>query len=238
MLDVLAFGAHPDDIEIFAGGTIAACVRRGLRVGLVHLTRGEMGTRGSAELRATEAADAATALGVASHEILDLGDGGLHDDDVRRARVVAILRRERPRLVLASLAHDAHPDHAATGALVKSSSYLSGIRKFAAAESAGAAAHRPSLVLYYPSHDVLAPTLVVALTAEDVERKMRSIRAYASQVHDPKSAAPETRISRPEFLEAIVARMRTHGGAIGAEFGEPWCADGAIRVNALDALLA
>ena len=87
-------------------------------------------------------------------------------------------------------------------------------------------------------HDVLAPTLVVALTAEDVERKMRSIRAYASQVHDPKSAAPETRISRPEFLEAIVARMRTHGGAIGAEFGEPWCADGAIRVNALDALLA
>ncbi len=240
MLDVLAIGAHPDDIEIFAGGTIAACVRHGMKVGLCHLTRGEMGTRGSPELRAREAAAAAAVLGVTKHEILDLGDCALRDDDAHRAALVAVLRRDRPRLVLAQLSRDAHPDHAATGALVRSASYLSGIRRFAGAS--GAEPHRPSLVLYYPSHEVLTPTLVVALTAGDVEKKMAAIRAYASQVHVPapatkSGAEPQTRISRPEFLEAIVARLRTHGNSIGAEFGEPFCAEAAVRVDDPRALL-
>lgn len=219
MVDVLAVGAHPDDIELSVGATLAAFARRGFSIALVHLTRGEAGTRGTPDGRLAEAAAAARSLNASSMDVLDLGDGRLADDPPSRAAIIARIRALRPRLLLAPLPQDQHPDHAAAGRLVKAAWYLAGIARIA--EGTGAP-FRPPRLWHFPAHEIPAPSHVIEVTEADLERKMTAIRCYISQFHDPRSQEPETRISAAGFLDDVVARMRYFGSLVGTRYAEPF----------------
>lgn len=205
-VDVLAVGAHPDDVELGCGGTLAALVRSGLTVGVLDLTRGEMGTRGTPQVRCAEAAEAARILGALFRETLDLGDGGLRTDREAELAVVDVVRRRRPRLVLAPLPSDRHPDHVRAGRLATDAAFYAGLRALAT----GSPAHRPQQVVYYPSTFVSELSFLVDVSAV-FETKLAAIRAFRSQFYDPESAEPETFISSRAFLDGVVARARAFG---------------------------
>lgn len=234
MVDVLAIGAHPDDIELRVGGTIAALVRQGADVGALHLTHGEASTRGTPQQRREEALAAANVLGMSSLDFLDLGDGRLVDDPRARDAVISVFRQRRPSLLLAPYHEDEHPDHAAAGRIAKAAWYLGGIRRAGNDEHPS---HRASTIWFYPSHEVPRIDFVVALTSDDVDRKMRAVRAYNSQFFNPDSTEPETRISAPTFLEECDARMRFAGSLIGVEYGEPFLSMGPLRVTNAAAMI-
>jgi N-acetylglucosamine malate deacetylase 1 len=233
-VDVLAIGAHPDDVEIFAGGTLAALAAQGLRTAIVHLTRGECGSRGTPEQRHQEAVAAAAALGAAEVRVLDLGDTMLSDSAPGRASLISIMRELRPRLVLAPLSSDDHPDHAAAGQLAKSSWYLSGIRRAFADPSN--AHHRPEFFWSYVGHEHPSPSLVFALDEKAVDAKMKAIYEYASQFDERRSSEPRTRISHPRFMAAIRARLLHYGALVNAEFGEPFILPRPVKLRSMASL--
>jgi len=214
-VDVLAIGAHPDDIELTCGGTLARIASSGRRFGLLDLTRGEMGTRGTPELRAAEAARAAEILGAAFRRSLDFGDGGLRTGRAEEQELLEEIRRVKPRLVLAPFPQDRHPDHARAGRLASDAAFYAGLRKIETDHPA----HRPQQVIYFSTMLEHPPQFVVDVT-EFHGRKMEAIRAFASQFHDPASTEPATMLSQPSFLANIEARSRDHGMLIGVEFGE------------------
>jgi bacillithiol biosynthesis deacetylase BshB1 len=214
-VDVLAFGAHPDDIELGCGGTLVALARRGYRFGLCDLTRGEAGTRGTPETRAGEALRAAAILGAAFRVTLDLGDGSLRTDRAAELEVIGVVRRARPRLVLSPWESDRHPDHVRTSRLVTEASWYAGL----ASLRTGDAAHRPQQVVYFPSSFVAAPAFLVDVTAA-FETKLEAIRAYRSQFHDPEASGPETFVSTKGFLDGITARAQAFGRIIGVPYAE------------------
>ena len=217
-LDVLAIGAHPDDIEIACGGTVALLVQQGLRVGFLHLTRGEMGTRGSAEERELEAAAAGAALGVTSVQYLDCGDGALRTTTTEEDALIAMLRASRPRLVLGPTPSDRHPDHERAHRLVREASFYAGLRRRGEGE-----AHRPAAVYSYMQHDPFVPSFVVDVSAT-WDSKMNSLAAYRSQLFQPgeERDEPATKVASEAYRQAIVGRARHYGLMIGAEFGEPF----------------
>lgn len=214
-VDILAIGAHPDDVELCCAGTLAALRAAGKRFGLVDLTHGEMGTRGTAAIREEEAARAAEILGAASRETLDFGDGGLRTGRDEELTLLEIIRRQTPRLILCPYPDDRHPDHARAGALVTSAAFYAGLRKIETRHPA----HRPQQVIYFSTFLVHAPTFVVNITSAHT-KKMEAIRAFASQFHDPNRHEPETLLSSERFLRDIEARDRHYGMMIGVEFGE------------------
>ena len=232
-VDILFFGAHPDDVELSAGATAAKCVRDGLRIGIVDLTRGEMGTRGTPETRRREAARAAKVLGATFRQHLDFTDGGLRTGRDEELQIIEILRRWRPRVVVAPLPDDRHPDHVRTGRLVTEAGFYSGLR----ALETGLPAHRPQAVIYYLQHYVVPPTFIVDVT-KSWKTKMRAVAAYRSQFHDPASREPATVLSDPKFLTVIEARARHFGSMIGAEFGEAFVTKQPPRVDDLVAAYA
>lgn len=218
-LDVLAIGAHPDDIEIFAGGSLARISRLGGSIGLLHLSRGEAGTRGTPEIRLLEAEAAGRELGAKFVRVLSIPDGRFEDTPQYREPVVHAIRETRPKLLLAPWFEDDHPDHATTGSIVKACWYLSGIRNAFPSDSPP---HRASQVWFYPSHKAIEATCLVPLDPTDVERKLASIRAYRSQFDPNYPGAPQTRISTPDFHESLVARLRFHGAVIQSTYAEPF----------------
>lgn len=225
-VDVLAVGAHPDDVELGCGGTVAALAARGYSVGILDLTRGEMGTRGTPETRAEEAAEAARILGAAFRLTLDLGDGGLRTDRDAELAVLDTVRRSRPRLVLAMLPSDRHPDHVRAGRLVKDASFYAGLR----ALETGVAAWRPQQVISFFAWYVEKPTFYVDVS--DVhDTKLAAIRAYRSQFYDPDATGPETIIAAKGFLEAMVARTRAYGAQAGVAYAEAFVSSLPPRVD-------
>lgn len=214
-VDILAIGAHPDDIELTCAGTLVMLARRGRRFGILDLTSGEMGTRGSAKTRETEAQAAAKILGAAFRETLDLTDGGLQTGRAAELAVIEVIRREKPRLVLTSYPEDRHPDHARAGRLVTDAAFYAGLRKLETAHPA----HRPQQVLHYSTFLVKEPSLLVDVTAA-IEVRRDAIRAFSSQFHDPKSKEPATMLSQQSFLEQVEARLRHFGLLAGVEFAE------------------
>lgn len=214
-VDLLFFGAHPDDIELGGGGTIVHAVRRGLRVGMVDLTSGEMGTRGTPQTRKREAQASSRILGAAFRDQLDFGDGALRTGREEELAIIEIVRRSRPRLVFAPYPDDRHPDHTRTGRIVTEASFYAGLR----ALETGVPAHRPQTVIYYPQNYAIPTSFVVDVTKE-WKTKMRSVKAFKSQFFDPTSKEPKTFISDPKFLEMIEARGKHYGALIGAEYGE------------------
>jgi bacillithiol biosynthesis deacetylase BshB1 len=221
----LAFGAHPDDVELTVGGTLLVLADLGYRTAVVDLTRGELGTRGTPEIRAREAAEAAARLGVAHRENLDLGDGAILPSDAVRAALVGAIRRLRPTLVLGPIDRDLHPDHAWGGRLLQDACFLAGVARYAP----GLPAHRPRALLGYVSHTEVEPSLVVDISAV-FDRKRQACEAYTSQFHDPKAGPADTYLSRPEFWEWWEARARNAGHSIGVRFGEPLIFAGPIPV--------
>lgn len=229
-LDVLAFGPHPDDVELFCGGLLAGMAARGYRTGIVDLTRGEKSSRGTPETRAAETDAASRVLGLALRENLGLPDGwlspwaGFEAPEAERprtsavARVVEVLRRLRPELVLVPWEEERHPDHEAASALVTRALFFATVRRFEA-EPPGAP-FTPRQVLYYPLRHLAAPGFVADVSSV-YERKVAAVRCYASQV-EPRPDAPQTLVGSPLSLSSLEARDRFYGAQIGVMHGEPY----------------
>lgn len=231
-VDALFFGAHPDDIELTSGGLAALLASHGHAVGLVTLTRGESGSRGTPEERARETEAAAAALGVAGHQSLALPDLGLdrRDRDQLRA-VVECLRAHRPALVVAPDRHDAHPDHVEASHLVARACYLAGLARYPAAGER----HRPERLLFSLYRALPRPHLVVDITAV-WERRTAALAAHASQLGGP--GGPATYLTAPDFLAEVEARARVFGAAIGVRYGEGYRSRGPLAVGDARALLS
>lgn len=227
-VDVLAFGAHADDVELSCGGTLARCVAQGQSVGIVDLTHAEMGTRGTAETRWLESQEAQRALGATFRERLDFGDGGLRTGREEEVEVIRLIRKWRPLIVLAPFPDDRHPDHSRAGKLVTEASFYAGLKKL----DTGEEAHRPQAVIYYQLNYPAPPSFVVDITPY-METKMNAVREYKSQFYNPDSTEPVTFISRKAFLDIIEARARHYGAMIGAEYGEAFVSKAPPRINDL-----
>jgi bacillithiol biosynthesis deacetylase BshB1 len=221
-VDVLAFGPHPDDVELFCGGTVIRLGELGHATGVVDLTRGEQASHGTPEERAHEAEAAAAELGVRFRDNLGLPDTGLAPTPEQIAIVVGVLRRRRPEIVLAPWIEDRHPDHAAAGALVTRAVYFAGVRRFASGPGDQGERFVPRQLLYYAMRHRMTPSFIVDTSAA-AARKARAIACYASQVTRRGTAgdAEPTLISSPRATEAIEVRDRYYGTMIGVSHGEP-----------------
>ncbi|HYO14041.1 MAG TPA: bacillithiol biosynthesis deacetylase BshB1 [Thermoanaerobaculia bacterium] len=237
-LDVLAIGAHPDDVELGCGGTLALLARQGRKVGILHLTRGERGTRGSAEERTAEAEKAAEALGAVELAFLDCGDGGLRTGPAEEDALIEVLRRWRPDLVLGPTPHDRHPDHTRGHRLLEAACFYAGLRNRGEGEP-----HRPAAVFSFMQHDLFTPSFLVDVTST-WDAKLASLAAYRSQLHQPggektkdREAQPMTKVATPEFRLAVEGRARHFGLLIGAALAEPFWSRGPLAVGDLMTLL-
>jgi bacillithiol biosynthesis deacetylase BshB1 len=231
-LDILAFGAHPDDVEISCAGTILKHIDLGYTCGIVDLTHGELGTRGSGELRLKEAEKAKGILGITLRENLGFADGFFSIDKEHQLPIIEMIRKYRPEIVLANSVHDRHPDHGRAAKLVAESCFLSGLRKI----ETGQEAWRPKAVYHYIQDEYIQPDLSIDVTPY-FDKKIESILAYSSQFYDPSSNEPETPISGKEFLDFLKGRARVVGRSIGAELAEGFTASRNIGVKSLFDLL-
>ncbi len=215
--EVLAIGAHPDDVELVIGGTLHKLAQRGYSVAVADLTRGEMGTRGDPETRKKEAEAAAEALGVTTRLNLGLPDGIFQSTLENRKRIIELIRGLRPMILFCPYWEDAHPDHATAGRLVCEILYPSGFEKY----PAGGTPHRPHATLFYMSHFPFEPSLIID-TSGHFDAKQKAVYCYQSQLFNAKSTERETSISQPDFIKKIEARDRYFGHQIQKTFGEPF----------------
>lgn len=227
-VDIIAFGAHADDVELACGATLALAAKQGQSFGIIDLTKGEMGTRGTPALRAKEAAGAAKALGATFRESLDFGDGNLRTARDEELVLIERIRRWRPKIVIAPYPDDRHPDHTRAGKLVTDSWFYAGLVKL----ETDLPNHRPQAVLYYLQNYIQPPTLITNVSST-WPTKMKALACYASQFYDPKSKEPVTFIAKKSFLDMIEARGRHFGSQIGAEFGEAFISKQPPRVDDL-----
>ncbi len=226
-LDLLVIAAHPDDAELACGGVLAKHVAQGKSCGILDLTEGEMGTRGSVAERREEAAAAAKILGLSHRENLGLPDGFLQPADKEQVMaIVRAIRRLKPALVLANAPSDRHPDHGKGSKLAKEACFLAGLQKIETEEPA----FRPQALFYYIQDRYLSPDLILDVTAE-WETKVAAIRAYKSQFFNPAGEGPQTYISRPEFLDYITARAQEFGHAIGTRYAEGFVSEKALSID-------
>lgn len=236
-LDILAFGAHPDDVELGAGATIAKEVYLGKKVGIIDLTRGELGTRGSAVIRDQEAARAAEILGVGIRENLSFRDGFFMNDELHQLEIIKRIRKFRPEIVLCNAINDRHIDHGKGSSLVSDACFLSGLRKIETQlEGELQEAWRPSIVYHYIQWQNLEPDFVVDVSGF-IQQKVDSVLAYSSQFYDPSSKEPESPISSKNFLESITYRARDLGRLIGKDHGEGFTAERHLAVDHLNHLI-
>ncbi len=239
-LDILAIGVHPDDVELCASGTLMSEKLRGKKVGVVDLTRGELGTRGSAALRDVEAAKAATILDLDVRENLGMADGFFKIDEEHQRKIVRALRKYRPEIVLANALEDRHPDHGRAGKLISEACFLSGLRKVETVGDDGKPQEhwRPKYVFHYIQDRYYTPSFVYDITPV-FERKIEAIKAYASQFFSTEYTEnePQTYISTPEFLNSIIGRLQMFGKMIGVPYAEGFISEKMIGVDDLDAFV-
>ena len=220
-LDILAFGAHPDDVELGAGGILATHAAKGLTTGIVDLTKGEMGTRGTPEIRLEEAKKAAEILGCAVRDNLGMPDGQVDYAHESQLSVAAIIRKYRPNVVLMNAPTDRHPDHGRASRLVEEACFLAGLDKIKLeANGSELEPWRPKNMYKYLQYYNLEPQLVVDISA-GFEKKMDAIRAHKSQFFDPASEEPQTVISSEGFFQSVIARAQDWGRVIGTDYAEP-----------------
>lgn len=232
-VDILAFGAHPDDVELSASGTILKSIQQGKKVAIVDLTQGELGSRGTIETRYAEAADAATILGIEARVNLKMEDGFFQHSPENLRKIVEQIRYFRPRIVLANAIQDRHPDHPKGSKLVSEACFLAGLRKIETTfNGEPQEAYRPEVVYHYIQDRYSKPDFVVDVT-EFVEQKFDSIRAYKTQFFDPNSNEPQTPISGKEFFEFLRGRMSEFGRQIGVHYAEGFTVERLIGVEDL-----
>lgn len=226
-MDVMAVGAHPDDVEVGIGGLVHKLASRGRKVAVLDLTRGEMGSRGTPEERLEEAAEAAHILGVAERANAELSDGGIANTQEQRRAVIPFVRKWRPRVLFAPMRNDRHPDHDAAHFLVRDANYFAGLTRI----ETGQEAYRAPRVYYYAVYGERAiPDLVADITGH-LDAKLEALAAYRSQFHNPDYAGPATYVSSPEFWESFRTRAHYLGGRIGVDFGEPLYCDAPLGVD-------
>lgn len=235
-LDVLAFGAHPDDVELSCSGTLHKLVKQGKKVGIVDLTRGEMGTRGSADDRDSEAENAANILGVTVRENLDLGDAWFTIDKENILKVIESIRKYQPQIILMNALDDRHTDHGKGAELVKQAAFLSGLSKISTSVNGEEQTRwRAEHHFNYIQFRYMKPDMVVDITNE-FEVKMKAIRAFKTQFYDPNSKEQSTLIAKPEFIDYIEARAREFGASITAKYGEGFISANPVPVDMADLL--
>jgi bacillithiol biosynthesis deacetylase BshB1 len=231
-IDILAFGAHPDDVELSCAGTILKHISQGDKVGIIDLTRGELGTRGSAEIRDKESANAAQILGVEFRHNMNFRDGFFQNDETHQMELVKIIREYRPRIVLCNAIIDRHPDHAKGSSLVSDACFLSGLSKV----DTGQKHWRPQFVYHYIQFKEIKADLVVDISGF-MDKKMESVLAYTSQFYDPKSKEPKTIISSKDFLDSVKYRASNLGRLSGFEYGEGFTVEKTLGVSSLNSLI-
>ena len=233
-LDVLIFAAHPDDAELSMGGTIAKLASKGKKIGIIDFTEGEMGTRGTSVKRLAEAFKAAITLKVTLRENLHLPDGNIQRTKENVDKVITQIRRFKPKIIFAPYFHDRHPDHIDVSKIVKKAMFTSGLTKAVTKfDGKTQKAYRPQKLFYYMQTYTFEPTFVVDIS-KNFDAKMKSIKAYKSQFHDPKNTEPETFISSTKFMEYITSRARFYGFQIGKEYGEPFFCEESIEVDPIN----
>jgi len=232
-LDILAFGAHPDDVELGCSGTIAKEVALGKKVGIIDLTRGELGTRGSVEIRNSESAKAAEILGVSIRENLDMRDGFFINDEAHQLKVIQMIRKYQPEIVLCNAITDRHIDHGKGSKLVSDACFLSGLVKIETElNGEKQQAWRPKVVYHYIQWQTIEPDFVVDVSGFMVA-KMESVQAYGSQFYDPNSKEPVTPIASKNFLDSIKYRAQDLGRLVGVEYAEGFTTERYVAVNSL-----
>lgn len=236
-LDILAFGAHPDDVELGAGGTIAKEVSLGKKVGIVDLTQGELGTRGSAELRFVEAAKSKEILGVAVRENLGFADGFFRNDKEHQLEVIKMIRKYKPDIVLCNAIDDRHIDHPKGSRLVSEACFLSGLMKIETSlEGVSQEKWRPRRVFHYIQWKDIKPDFVVDISSF-ITKKIDSVMAYSSQFYDPNSDEPETPITSKNFTDSVEYRARDLGRLINVDYAEGFTSERYVGVEDLSKII-
>ncbi|MGN6266547.1 MAG: bacillithiol biosynthesis deacetylase BshB1 [Ginsengibacter sp.] len=238
-LDLLAFGVHPDDIELSCAGTLLVEKNNLKKIGIVDLTRGELGTRGTAETREEEAKSSAEILGVEVRENLDMADAFFKNDEINQRKIIAVLRKYQPEIVLCNAVEDRHPDHGRAARLVSDSCFLSGLRKIETSDSGvSQEIWKPKLILNYIQDFYMKPDFVVDIS-DVIEKKLEAIRAFKTQFFNGQKndSEPATYISTPEFLESIINRSKMFGKMIGVKYAEGFVSKKMVGIKTLDALI-
>jgi len=236
-LDILVLSVHPDDAELGCSGTILKHIAMGYKVGIVDLTRGELGTRGSAGIRELEAAAAAKILGLTVRDNLAIPDGFFENTREYQLLVIAAIRKYQPQILITNAYYDRHPDHGRANELVEASAFLSGLRKIETFEDGEPQqAWRPNLVLHFIQDNYIKPDILIDIT-EYWDKKVESIYAYGSQFYNPEwENEPQTYISTPEFINVVAARASEFGKSIGAKYAEGYTSRKILGVDNLFAL--
>jgi len=236
-LDILAFGAHPDDVELGCSGTLAKEIALGRKVGIVDLTRGELGTRGSVEIRNAESAKASEILGISVRENLDMRDGFFVNDEAHQMKIIKMIRKYQPDIVLCNAIRDRHIDHGKGSKLVSDACFLSGLRRIETSiDGNNQEAWRPKLVYHYIQWQNIEPDFVVDIS-DFIEKKTASILAYSSQFYSEGSKEPVTPIATKNFLESIHYRSQDFGRLIGVDYAEGFTVERYVAVKSLGDLI-
>jgi bacillithiol biosynthesis deacetylase BshB1 len=236
-LDILAFGAHPDDVELSCSGILLVEKANGKKTGVIDLTAGELGTRGTIDDRKTEAKVAGGILGTEVRENLAMADGFFRNDEPHQKKIIVALRKYQPEIILCNAPEDRHPDHGRSAALITEAAFLSGLRKIRTEDNSELQKEwRPKYVFHYIQDRYLRPDFVVDIT-KVFEQKIEAIKAHKTQFFNPGSTDPETYISSPEFLDSIVYRAKMFGKMIGVKYAEGLISKKMIGIKTFDALL-
>lgn len=231
ILDMLVFAAHPDDAELSMGGTIAKFTKAGLKVGIIDLTKGELGTRGTPEIRQEEAAQASKILNLTHRENLSFKDGSIKFNEEYLSAIISRIRKHQPQIIFAPYFNDRHPDHIGTAQLVKEAMFSSGLSKIVTEiDGQKQIAFRPKKLFYYMQTYEFKPSFIVDVS-DTFRFKMEAIDSYGTQFHNPESKEPETFISRPIFTKFLEARARYFGFKIDKEYGEAFFCEEEIELD-------
>jgi len=239
-LDILAIGVHPDDVELGCSGTLINEIKLGKKIGIVDLTQGELGTRGTVETRYQEAANAAILIGASIRENLKMRDGFFKNDEEHQLKLIQAIRKYQPEIIIGNILHDRHPDHGRAGHLISDACYLSGLAKIETKDENGSlqVKWRPKYFLQYMQDWYHEPDLLLDIT-DVFEQRMQAIQAYATQFHSGQIAedGPQTYISTPDFLDSVIARSRMLGKRIGVKYAEGFITEKKIGIKNLDSLI-
>lgn len=239
-LDILAIGVHPDDVELGCSGTLINEIKLGKKAGIVDLTQGELGTRGTIDTRYDEAANAAMIMGVHVRENLKMRDGFFKNDEAHQLQLIQAIRKYQPDIVIGNVLHDRHPDHGRAGNMIAECCFLAGLAKIETNDEKGNTQQRwrPSYVLHYIQDWYHEPDLLIDIS-DVFEQRMKAIQAYTTQFHSGNtgSGEPQTYISTPDFLESVVARARMFGKRIGVKYAEGFISEKKIGIKNLNALI-
>lgn len=225
-IDCLAFGAHPDDVELFCSGLLIKLQKQGYTTGIIDLTKGELSTNGTPEIRQIETQEASLVLKISIRVNLGFEDGNIDNNKENRAEIIKYLRKLKPDIILLPYWEDRHPDHVASSKIIEDASFYSGLSKIITQQEP----FRPKMVLYYMMHTTFTPSFIVDISGE-MDTKIKAIQAYASQFNQSKVGNNLTYINQPEFFDSIINRAKFYGYEIKSNFGEPYFYKGIFRIN-------